>query len=140
MKLLFCPTCYDIFKLSTKLRICKCGIVKGKYNGDEHTAVVNGKGMSLAINNRDVAIAYRMGHVWKATIHDKELSFGWRFFPCRILLNEILQKVGENLFTNTQGTEHPDAHQRGAPWSRLGPMQLSIRLEWIALPELSCTS
>lgn len=42
-------------------------------------------------------------------IHDKQTSFGWRFFPCRLLLNEINQNVGENLFTNTQGSAHPDA-------------------------------
>ncbi len=35
--------------------------------------------------------------------------FGWRFFPCRVLLNEIQQRVGENLFAGTKGTAHPDA-------------------------------
>lgn len=51
MKLLFCVECFDVFKLDTKIRSCKCGLVTGKYNDDGKTAIVNGKGMSLAINN-----------------------------------------------------------------------------------------
>jgi len=61
MKLLFCPYCSDVFKLSTRLRSCNCGTVKGKYLADRHKAVVNGKGMSLAFNNRDVFHAYHNG-------------------------------------------------------------------------------
>jgi len=62
MKLLFCADCSDIFKLMTfELRQCACGEVKGKYNADGHTAVVNGKGYSLAIGN---------GSLWKALFGD----------------------------------------------------------------------
>lgn len=60
MKLLFCPICWDIFKLETELRTCKCGEVKGKYLEDGHKAVVNGKGLSLAISVYDMAPA-----LWK---------------------------------------------------------------------------
>ena len=59
MKLLFCPMCYDVFKLTRKVfRSCKCGNCKGKYNKDGHTAIVNGKGLSFAINNRELLLAY----------------------------------------------------------------------------------
>lgn len=42
-------------------------------------------------------------------IQNKAEVYGWRFFPCRLLLNEIRQIVGENLFTNTKGSAHPSA-------------------------------
>jgi hypothetical protein len=51
MKLLFCPNCWDIFKLDRKLRSCSCGKCKGKYLEDDHHAVVNGEGYSLAMDN-----------------------------------------------------------------------------------------
>ncbi len=52
MKLLFCEVCQDVFKLDDEeVRSCKCGKVRGRYNSDGHTAVVNGKGSSLAFGN-----------------------------------------------------------------------------------------
>lgn len=51
MKLLFCETCWDIFKLDTdEMRSCKCGKVKGRYL-DTTLAINNGMGISLAIGN-----------------------------------------------------------------------------------------
>lgn len=50
MKLLYCITCEDVFKLDKDLRSCRCGIVKGRYI-DNITAETNGKGISLAIGN-----------------------------------------------------------------------------------------
>lgn len=50
MKLLFCEKCWDVFKLSSELRSCKCGLVKGKYINNTE-AVVNGEGQSIAIGN-----------------------------------------------------------------------------------------
>jgi|GEM_PF-4492996 len=51
MKLLFCEDCWDVFKLDTEVRKCKCGKVSGRYLRDETNAEVNGKGISLAIGN-----------------------------------------------------------------------------------------
>lgn len=52
MKLLFCDTCWDIFKLSThEERKCQCGKVSGYYEPDGLGAIVNGEGYSLAIGN-----------------------------------------------------------------------------------------
>ena len=50
MKLLFCPICYDVFKLTMKTRKCECGRCEGHYINDLH-ATVNGNGYSLAIDN-----------------------------------------------------------------------------------------
>lgn len=51
MKLLFCDYCADIFNLGLTLKSCSCGRVKGRYLPNGSTAVVNGKGRSLAIGN-----------------------------------------------------------------------------------------
>ena len=59
MKLLFCETCWDVFKLETGgVRSCKCGIVKGHYVNNQD-AEVNGKGVSLAIGNGSLQQAIR---------------------------------------------------------------------------------
>ena len=60
MKLLFCPYCYDVFKLDMKLRRCLCGKVAGKYINDSN-AVVNGQGYSLAIGNGSLENACAFG-------------------------------------------------------------------------------
>lgn len=55
MKLLFCTNCGDIFNIRPDVvRECYCGKVRGKYNPDGHTAVTNGEGISLGINNHDL--------------------------------------------------------------------------------------
>jgi len=51
MKLLFCEDCWDIFKLDTEIRKCRCGKVSGCYESDETNARVNGEGISIAIGN-----------------------------------------------------------------------------------------
>jgi hypothetical protein len=51
LKLLFCPDCSDVFKLSFEVRSCTCGRVRGHYLADGHHAVVNGEGFSLALDN-----------------------------------------------------------------------------------------
>ena len=57
MKLLFCMTCWDVFKLDLEPRTCKCGLVTGHYLANEHDAVTNGKGISLAIGNGSLQAA-----------------------------------------------------------------------------------
>ena len=55
MKLLLCPVCSDVFKLTTShIRRCDCGRVAGRYDPDGRTAVTNGQGISLAIDNNTV--------------------------------------------------------------------------------------
>lgn len=54
MKLLFCLKCHDLFKLQYFKRSCKCGKVIGWYKNNSE-AIVNGKGLSLAIDNNDLA-------------------------------------------------------------------------------------
>ena len=50
MKLLFCPKCYDVFKLAYTERSCQCGRVTGRYV-DNRNAVTNGNGVSIGIGN-----------------------------------------------------------------------------------------
>ena len=51
MKLLYCPTCSDLFALRLREeRRCACGQVTGRYVNREQ-AVTNGRGISLAIGN-----------------------------------------------------------------------------------------
>lgn len=57
MKLLLCLNCHDIFKLGYEVTSCKCGRCRGKYNKDGLTAVVNGEGLSIGINNNDIGPA-----------------------------------------------------------------------------------
>lgn len=60
MKLIFCDECWDVFKLKTgKTRQCDCGKCVGKYNEDGHTAVTNGKGICLAIDNNSLVAKLR---------------------------------------------------------------------------------
>lgn len=58
MKLLYCPLCQDIFKLSSHhTRTCFCGITRGRYERGSGHAIVNGKGISVAIANLDLSSA-----------------------------------------------------------------------------------
>lgn len=57
MKLLFCPECWDVFKLAYDTRACACGKVVGRYDADGHNAVSNGQGVSMALDNNFVMLA-----------------------------------------------------------------------------------
>ena len=51
MKLMFCPDCWDVFKLVRYgERSCLCGKVKGKLTDNRH-AIINGEGVSLMLDN-----------------------------------------------------------------------------------------
>lgn len=55
MKLLLCEHCQDVFKLvPDQIRTCQCGKVKGRYDWDEHFAVSNGQGISVALDNNTI--------------------------------------------------------------------------------------
>ena len=62
MKLLYCPHCEHVFSLHLHLRSCECGKVKGRYDPNGATAVVNGKGYSIAIGNGSFNVALAMSH------------------------------------------------------------------------------
>jgi hypothetical protein len=57
MKLLFCPDCWDVIKLESEIRKCKCGKCSGKYLENLHNAVTNGEGICLAFNNSSLTSA-----------------------------------------------------------------------------------
>lgn len=51
MKLLFCPTCFDVFKvIAAQPRSCLCGAAQGQML-DNNIARTNGRGVSLVIGN-----------------------------------------------------------------------------------------
>lgn len=52
MKLLWCPSCYDIVALRLEeWRLCFCRKVGGQYNSDGVTATIGGKGKVIGIAN-----------------------------------------------------------------------------------------
>jgi hypothetical protein len=51
MKLIFCPHCEDIRKLSTKKVFCKCKASSGYYKKDGLHAVIGGAAIPLGISN-----------------------------------------------------------------------------------------
>lgn len=50
MKLLYCPTCGDVFSLDLHLKQCKCGRSKGLYVNNRDAEVTSGA-ISVAIGN-----------------------------------------------------------------------------------------
>lgn len=55
MKLLFCPLCWDVKKLTRKEeRQCKCGRVRGRCLPDGSLVWVNQQALVLGLNNRDL--------------------------------------------------------------------------------------
>lgn len=69
MKLLYCHSCGDIFNLAYELKTCRCGQVKGKYDSNGSTAVVNGEGTSLAMGS---------GSITKAVMNAAHVDNDWR--------------------------------------------------------------
>lgn len=51
MKLLFCPNCQDVRKLSYKLVVCNCGASRGWYEKDGLHATIRGKAIPLGFAN-----------------------------------------------------------------------------------------
>lgn len=58
MKLAFCESCWDVFKLGFEMRQCQCGEVRGRYV-DEINAEVSSSAVSLAIGNGSLEQAIR---------------------------------------------------------------------------------
>jgi hypothetical protein len=55
MKLIFCPDCQDVFKLTKKVKSCECGKCKGKYINNID-AIYN-DGIPLGFNNTTLGMA-----------------------------------------------------------------------------------
>ena len=55
MKLIFCPDCHDVFKLSKKVRTCECGKCKGKYIDNLYAIYDNG--IPLGFDNTSLGTA-----------------------------------------------------------------------------------
>jgi len=55
MKLLFCPDCKDVFRLTKKVRSCECGKCKGKYINNID-AIYN-EGIPLGFDNTSLGMA-----------------------------------------------------------------------------------
>ena len=51
MKLIFCPECYDIVKLTLEHRTCYCGDAWGYYEPDGFNATIGGGAIPLGILN-----------------------------------------------------------------------------------------
>jgi len=59
MKLVFCPVCQDIFKLSSSARICHCGASSGKCLKNGLNVEIAGKAIPLGFDNYSLAKAIR---------------------------------------------------------------------------------
>jgi len=57
MKLLFCPKCQDIFKLSQEWRTCSCGEARGHYVGEIDAKYTGG--VPIGIENTSFVKALR---------------------------------------------------------------------------------
>ena len=79
MKLLFCPKCHDMFKLTHKHKSCECGEVTGNYINNTN-AVTNGKGISVAIGNGSLKNAY-----YKLKFCGDEQSRDFYISSCRVI-------------------------------------------------------
>lgn len=52
MKLIFCPVCLDVIKLTVgKVRECECGTSYGRYEDDGYNAKIGGKAIPVGIDN-----------------------------------------------------------------------------------------
>jgi len=57
MKLLFCPHCQDVFKLTKEFRACECGESYGSYKSDGLNATYGGNCVPLGIKNTSLVQA-----------------------------------------------------------------------------------
>ena len=51
MKLIFCPRCEDLFKLSTTIKFCDCGESSGRYEENENDAIIFGLAVPIGIGD-----------------------------------------------------------------------------------------
>ena len=77
MKLIFCSTCMDVFKLTYELRSCKCGKCVGRYDEDGCNSVTNGIGHALAIGNGSLYNAVMSGKSHFPDEEDRITFLAW---------------------------------------------------------------
>ena len=58
MKLIFCPSCSDLFRLFSEPRSCRCGKSWGRYTDDVY-AEIGGEAVAVGVANDDFVRAYR---------------------------------------------------------------------------------
>lgn len=63
MKLIFCPKCQDVLKLSLDKKNCKCGESWGRYK-DKLNAVIGGEAVPLGFDNGSFVGALRGENLW----------------------------------------------------------------------------
>lgn len=51
MKLIYCPHCFDVVRLKTKLKKCDCGKCSGKYESDGLNATISEDAIPLGFAN-----------------------------------------------------------------------------------------
>ena len=59
MKLLYCPTCHDIYNIKHEPKTCLCGATSGMYRSDGLTVDVGGNPVVLGIHNTSFVAAIR---------------------------------------------------------------------------------
>ena len=65
MKLILCPKCDDVFKLSRTLKSCECGLSQGRYLEDGLYVQINMVAIPIGLANRPLArevVAYQRGN------------------------------------------------------------------------------
>ena len=57
VKLIYCPTCKDIFRLTKRERTCRCGRSSGYLLKDGITARINDYAVPLGMSDRSIGMA-----------------------------------------------------------------------------------
>ena len=59
MKFVLCSKCSDVFKLSSEVRSCRCGLSQGRYLEDNLHAEINMAAIPIGLSNRSLLEAMR---------------------------------------------------------------------------------
>jgi len=78
MKLIYCPYCFDIFKLTKVMKKCSCGKVMGRYI-DNREAEVSKDAVSIGIGNGSFHNA-ELNLYTSENVHNRE----WYIENCKI--------------------------------------------------------
>lgn len=93
MKLIFCPSCHDLFRLINEMRTCKCGLTKGRYT-DELNAEISGLAIPIGIHNPSFI---------KAILNRPDTGMGERFEAFIIPKEVKTIKVNKSLIHKSRG-------------------------------------
>jgi hypothetical protein len=59
MKLIFCSSCQDVFKLRSEIHYCECGKIWGRYKRDGLYAEISDQAIPLGFNNHHFRLAVK---------------------------------------------------------------------------------